>query len=407
MHHRAAPQHAKGACCIDCILNHQSRSLAGFKYIGFITETLNFLLPVNLPVPQQTLPIGISFYTFQTISYAVDVYRGEVKAQQSYSKFLLFVSLYHQLVAGPIVRYQEIAAEIEKRRVTIEGFASGLTRFAVGLAKKVCIANIAGEMAARYLDADHAGLTVSEAWLGITMFSVQIYFDFSGYSDMAIGLGRMYGFTYGENFRYPYVAKTATEFWRRWHISLGSSSGTIFISRWVASITDPIEIYLSFGFSRGCGTARAGILCFGGSFLGSSSLPKRRASPNSFSRLPAAFGHIYLIFIVVVSWVLFYFVDLNRALSLYSVMFGIGDQALWSFETGLAVMENVFWLMAVFVACTPLPARVGIRLYERLLSSSAAPLGWFLRTAFTGSLIWASTALLSTGGYNPFLYFRF
>ncbi len=196
--------------------------LGAFKYSGFFVENINALFGLSLNVPRISLPIGISFYTFQTISYVVDVYRGEVGAQRSFFKLLLFVSLFHQLVAGPIVRYSDIAAEIEHREVTATGFSEGVNRFIIGLGKKVLIANTAGELSLSFLGTDYEKLPVAGAWLGILLYAFQIYFDFSGYSDMAIGLGRMYGFTYKENFNYPYISKSATEFWRRWHISLGS-----------------------------------------------------------------------------------------------------------------------------------------------------------------------------------------
>ncbi|HNL08768.1 MAG TPA: MBOAT family O-acyltransferase, partial [Chitinophagales bacterium] len=196
--------------------------LISFKYSGFLYENLNYYLGLSLTVPKIALPIGISFYTFQTISYTIDVYRGEVKAQTSFPKFLMFVSLYHQLVAGPIVRYVHIMNDIEQRKEKLEEIFWGLHRFLIGLFKKVAIANVAAVWVAQYLDGNFSELSVAEAWFGILMFSIQIYFDFSGYSDMAIGLGKMFGFHYLENFNYPYISRSATEFWRRWHISLGT-----------------------------------------------------------------------------------------------------------------------------------------------------------------------------------------
>lgn len=196
--------------------------LITFKYSAFLYENLNNIFNLSLEIPKFSLPIGISFYTFQTLSYTVDVYKGEVKAQKHFSKFLMYVSLYHQLVAGPIVRYSDVEEEIESRVTTVENFSSGISRFTIGLAKKVLIANVAGQFVTQYMNSDLSSITVLEAWFGIAMFTIQIYFDFSGYSDMAIGLGKMFGFTYMENFNYPYISKSATEFWRRWHISLGS-----------------------------------------------------------------------------------------------------------------------------------------------------------------------------------------
>ena len=211
---------AKAALISSLVINLSF--LATFKYSGFIIDNFNQLLGLNLPQVNFHLPIGISFYTFQTISYVIDVYRNEVKAQKSYFDFLLFVSLFHQLVAGPIVRYKDIASEIERRVITWSDFSQGINRFAIGLGKKAIIANTAGALSDSFLKGDLHQLSTLGAWYGIGLFAFQIYFDFSGYSDMAIGLGRMFGFHYLENFNYPYISRTATDFWRRWHISLGS-----------------------------------------------------------------------------------------------------------------------------------------------------------------------------------------
>lgn len=186
-----------------------------FKYSGFVIENINNIFNVSMNIPKFSLPIGISFYTFQTLSYTVDVYRKDVKAQRSFLNFLMYVSLYPQLVAGPIVRYVDIEKEIENRKFDINQISQGINRFIIGLAKKVLIANVAGEFVVSYMGGQIQNLSVLEAWFGIAMFTIQIYFDFSGYSDMAIGLGKMFGFNYSENFNYPYISKSATEFWRR------------------------------------------------------------------------------------------------------------------------------------------------------------------------------------------------
>ena len=186
--------------------------LATFKYATFITQNVNLILGTKFDVPSYALPIGISFYSFQTISYVVDVYKQEVKAQKSFLKFMLFVSLYHQLVAGPIVRYAHVAHEIDHRVIHKSDLSAGILRFCIGLFKKICIANVAGELVQNYLVGNLSSISVAEAWFGILMFTIQIYFDFSGYSDMAIGLGRMVGFHYHENFNYPYISKSAGDF---------------------------------------------------------------------------------------------------------------------------------------------------------------------------------------------------
>jgi D-alanyl-lipoteichoic acid acyltransferase DltB (MBOAT superfamily) len=236
--------------------------LVAFKYGAFIYGNLNALFDLHLTAPTFSLPVGISFYTFQTLSYVIDVYRGDVKAQRSPLKFMMFVSLYHQLVAGPIVRYSHIMHEIDNRKFNIGDISSGIIRFSIGLFKKVCISNVAAEMVDKYMKGEISGNSTAEAWFGAILFSLHIYFDFSAYSDMAIGLGRMFGFHYHENFKYPYVAKSATEFWRRWHISLGTffrdyiyipmggnrgySKATWILSGILLSISTSVCLYLGF-----------------------------------------------------------------------------------------------------------------------------------------------------------------
>ena len=194
--------------------------LAMFKYSGFFIENINTFLHTSIPNPNFKLPIGISFYTFQTLSYTIDMYRGKTRVQKSFLGFLAYVSMFPQLVAGPIVRYSTVASELNSRRVTADDFAYGVKRFTAGMCKKVMLANSSGAVASMVLDSTR--LTVASSWLGIIMYTFQIYFDFSGYSDMAIGLGRMLGFHFGENFEYPYISRSITEFWRRWHISLST-----------------------------------------------------------------------------------------------------------------------------------------------------------------------------------------
>ena len=194
----------------------------GFKYTGFLAENFNILSPFDIPVPQTALPIGISFYTFQTLTYVIDVYRGTCAAQRDFSKYLLYLSMYFQLIAGPIVRYTDVEKEIEVRNISFENASSGVQRFICGLAKKVIIADTAAEIVKMYMDADISNLSTVAAWLGSFMYIIQLYFDFSGYSDMAIGLGKIFGFKFPENFNYPYISKSVSEFWRRWHMTLGS-----------------------------------------------------------------------------------------------------------------------------------------------------------------------------------------
>ncbi|NJL13594.1 MAG: MBOAT family protein [Microscillaceae bacterium] len=383
-------------------------SLLGvFKYSGFLYENLNALLGWQLTVPKFSLPVGISFYTFQTISYSIDVYRGELKAQKSFLKFLLFVSLYHQLVAGPIVRYADIAHEIDHRRSTWRDINTGIHRFCIGLFKKVCLANVAGELASKYLDSDLGGLALGEAWLGIILFSLQIYFDFSGYSDMAIGLGRMFGFHYHENFMYPYVARSATEFWRRWHISLGSFfRDYVYIplgGRKRRPYFNLFVVWLLTGLWHGASWNFVLWGLYFGLLIG-----LERAFLLAFlQKLPAFVRHAYLLFAVVIGWALFYFEDIDRLQTFFQVLFGAMPHQAWtSLGFLLTLRENAYWLLLSLILCLPVyPWLSGW--FTLKMKYSNSPLPWVLVTGFQFLLLLLSITLLVGNTYNPFIYYRF
>lgn len=377
--------------------------LGSFKYLGFIISNINFIFSTNLPLREFGLPIGISFYTFQTLSYVIDVYKGEVNAQKSYTKFLLFVSLFHQLVAGPIVRYKDIAKEIENRNITTERFSYGINRFVIGLGKKVLIANTAGEISEFFLKGEFSQLSVLGAWFGIILFAIQIYFDFSGYSDMAIGLGRMFGFTYKENFNYPYISKTASEFWRRWHISLGS-----FFRDYV---------YIPLGGNRKHYARNLFIVWFltglwhgsswnfvsWGLFYGVLIFLERKVYGKLLEKIPNVFSHIYFFIIMLSGWVLFYFTDLSNALDYLKIMFGFGEHALASTLFYIKFKNNIIFVILAVLLSTPIINTIKnkLKIYKKDKEYS------YLRIAFNVTIIIASTALLVGQTYNPFLYFRF
>lgn len=373
--------------------------LAAFKYSAFIAANLN-LLGLSLPVVKNHLPIGISFYTFQTISYVIDVYRGEVPAQRNFWKFLLFVSLFHQLVAGPIVRYVHIASEIDHRRFNLDDFSTGISRFVVGLAKKVLLANTAGEVAASFLQGSEG--SVAGAWWGILLFTLQIYFDFSGYSDMAIGLGQMFGFHYYENFNYPYVARSATDFWRRWHISLG----TFFRD----------YVYIPLGGSRG-GALRLSLnllfvwfltglwhgaswnFILWGLFYGVLIMAEKLLLSLTGRSAPAPVAYLYMFLVTATGWTLFYYDEVSRAFLHLQAMAGLGGLPLYDTTVELSLKANVMFLLVALLACLPLWPAIRDRLHLTL-RINAAP---FASTA----LLTVSTVLLVGKTYNPFLYFRF
>lgn len=383
-------------------------SLLGFfKYWNFVADNLHMAFSLSLPYHQYMLPIGISFYTFQTLSYSIDVYRGEVKAQKHYHKFLLFVSLFHQLVAGPIVRYKDISEEIENRVVNLDKFSYGVNRFVQGLAKKVIIANTAGKIVDSIFVKEFANLSVIGAWFGISMFAIQIYFDFSGYSDMAIGLGRMFGFTYKENFNYPYTARSATDFWRRWHISLGS-----FFRDYV---------YIPLGGNRkhlyrnicvvwmltGLWHGASWNFVLWGVFYGFLLLIEKMFLLKLLDRLPRIIGHAYLIGAMLIGWVFFYFVESGQMITVLKTMFFMRDVALITPETILHIKNNSTFILVAIIVSTPLLKTLYLDHIRKGLGQVKKELAFAMDGVIVGIVMFVATSLLIGETYNPFLYFRF
>ena len=386
-----------------------SLSLLGiFKYSGFLIENINAVLPLSLPVPQFSLPIGISFYTFQMISYIVDVYRGDVKAQPSFLRFIMYVSMYFQLVAGPIVRYSDVAWEIDHRTANANDISHGITRFCIGLLKKVAVANVAGSLLVQYMDGDLTKVTVLGSWFGAVLFMLQIYYDFSGYSDMAIGLGLMFGFHFVENFNYPYIAKTATEFWRRWHISLSSFLRDYLYIPLGGNRSHAWRNLFVVWFATGLWHGASWNFILWGLFFGVLIALERLGLRNLLEKLPGFISHFYLLFAVLISWVIFYFTDLSRAAQYLGIMFGLSGQPLTNSQTLLALEGNLFWLILAVVFCLPLA-----RIASQQIAAAAAVsrprqiiLGILVPVMNLGILL-ICTAMLSGQSYNPFLYYRF
>ena len=380
--------------------------LATFKYSGFFVENLNALLGLSLPVPTFGLPIGISFYTFQTISYSIDVYRGTVKAQHNYMTFMLFVSLLHRLVAGPIVRYSEVEHEIGTETPTFRSMSEGISRFCVGLVKKVLVANYAGKLVGQYLTGDLSQLSVSGAWFGILMFSIQLYYDFSGYSDMALGLGRMFGCHYYENFRYPYAARSVTDFWRRWHISLssffrdyvyiplGGNRRHVYLNLFV--------VWMLTGLWHGASWNYV----LWGVYYGVFIMVERLFLGKVLEHLPKLFSHLYLIGVTLVGWTFFYFEDLGRLKQMLIAMFGFGGRAVLDTQLGFVLMNNIFWIALAVLFCAPLLPGIKARVTQGATLGRQTALT-YLQSAACLLMLGACTAMLVGESYNPFLYFKF
>lgn len=380
--------------------------LGVFKYSGFVVENINLLTGLSLPVPQIALPIGISFYTFQTISYVLDVYRGQVAAQKRYYKYLMYLSSYHQLVAGPIVRYSDVAAEIENRTVSAQDFSEGITRFCLGLTKKVVVANVAGSLAGNYLDADLASLSVAGAWFGVLLYTLQIYYDFSAYSDMAIGLGRMFGFHYHQNFNYPYIAKSVTEFWRRWHISLSSFFRDYVYIPLGGKYRHQIFNICVVWFLTGLWHGASWNFILWGVFYGALLIVEKLGLLKVLEKIPSVFSHLYLLFLTLIGWTIFYTTDLGKLGGYFGVMFGLSGNALSDPQLSITFMNNLFWLIAAVLFCMPITQLV--KRWAQAQRSEGVRAGISIVNAIMNvMLLFVCTTMLVGESYNPFLYFRF
>lgn len=394
---------AKRSLVFNLIIN--LAVLGFFKYEGFVLDTLNGILPVHISYHALPLPIGISFYTFQILSYIIDVYRGNVKVQTNLPNFALYVTMFPQLIAGPIVQYADVDEQLASREVSWTKFGEGSMYFIRGLAKKVLLANTSGMIFTEVSGLAKGNIAVMTAWLGAFAYMFQIYFDFSGYSDMAIGLGKMFGFEFNMNFNYPYVSKSITEFWRRWHISLSSwfrdyvyvPLGGNRVSK-IKHIRNLLIVWFLTGLWHGA----AWNFVAWGLYYGVILIIEKYLLSPVLDRLPDVVRHIYSIVLVVIGWVLFFSSSFGQAAEYIRVMFGAGAHGFADRESMYLLTSNlILWLILIF-GSTPL---VHFR-YEHMLRSKK----W--NTTIINSVVYAALfivciAYLVTETYNPFLYFRF
>ena len=384
-----------------------------FKYIGFFVRNLDSWFGLSIPVPKVALPIGISFYTFQTLSYVIDVYRQKVKVQEEYPKLLLYISLFPQLVAGPIVRYSTIADEIDHRKTTVQDVSDGISRIILGLGKKVIIANsiskivtaLFGEMSDHYAAA--ASSTVLGNWYGAVLVGMWYYFNFSGYSDMAIGMGRIFGFHFDENFKYPYICTSITEFWRRWHISLSS---------WFRDY-----VYIPLGGNRK-GKARQCLnimivwsltgfwhgaswnFMIWGAYFGVLLLIEKLFIGEKLARTSSLVQHLYSVALIAVGWGIFYFEDFKSLGRFFKSLVGFAPGGFTDVSTNSLFAQNVWLFIAAGVLCTPIIPRI-----KKSLCVSAS---WTRAVGIAGILLnlgilFLSSIMLVNTTNNPFLYFKF
>ena len=380
--------------------------LGYFKYTDFFIGNINTVTGLSLPLLKIALPIGISFYLFQILSYTVDVYLGTVPAQKSIINFGAYVASFHQLIAGHIVRYADIATQLEHRTHSFAKCAYGIRRFMIGLSKKILLANALGELCDIFRISDDKSILFY--WLYAVSFTLHIYFDFSGYSDMAIGLGKIFGFDFMENFNYPYISKSVTEFWRRWHISLGSwfrdyvyiplGGNRVSKSRWLLNI---LVVWMLTGFWHG---ASWNFILWG--LLYAAFLIIEKLWLAKYLDKSLVIRHIYVMLIVILGFVLFNATDLAEALHYIGAMFGLGNIPLRSWEFLYYIKSYGFILLLAVIGCTPLP-KLTVEKLTGVAFKKAAKIIDILEIAFMVCLLLLVTAYLVDGSFNPFLYFRF
>jgi alginate O-acetyltransferase complex protein AlgI len=374
--------------------------LAVFKYLDFFLYNVGLAFNITPTLPGIALPIGISFYTFQTLSYTIDVYRGKVNVQKSYTDFLLFVSLFPPLIAGPILRYSELEKQLRNRPFTWEGCDEGITRFCCGLGKKVLLANTTGEIAAGLLDGRLYALPAADALLGILMFTAQIYFDFSGYSDMAIGLGKIFGFTYGENFRHPYFAKSIGDFWRRWHISLGSFfRDYVYIPLGGNRKRVVLSLFVTW-FLTGLWHGASWNFVLWGLYFALWLAFERWVLRMFPKKIAGILPRVYTFPVVVLSWSIFYFTDFGRLVEFLRSLFGFNGFA--GMETLTMWVGRLPLVLICIVAASPWP-----RVWAKRLTNKGSSLYFVVSVCYNSTLLLLSTAFLAGQSFNPFLYFRF
>lgn len=384
--------------------------LGVFKYSGFFVKNINAVFNTSLPVPEIALPLGISFFTFQAMSYVIDVYRKDAKVQKNIFDLSLYISLFPQLVAGPIVRYQTVADQIEERDHNIIKFGDGVRRFIIGLGKKVLLSNSLGMLADSVFGMQTYQLAVVSTWLGILAYSLQIFFDFSGYSDMAIGLGKMFGFEFLENFNYPYISQSASEFWRRWHISLGSWFRDYVYFPLGGSRRGNVRTYINLfivwfltGFWHGASWTFIAWGLYFGLLIGM----EKSYLGKLLNKVPRFVRHIYLLLVVMIGWVFFRADSFSYSIEFIKNMFFMGTNVI--FDGVAASYINDYWFVLVLsmIFCMPIIDWFRRKIEvanDKILESNVS---YVLNSVvYTGIFLIVIFKLVNST-YNPFLYFRF
>ena len=371
-----------------------------FKYVSGISQTLHAMLPSLIPVVKIALPIGISFYTFQAISYLVDVYRGTTRAQNNLINFALYIAMFPQLIAGPIVRYEDVEQQIRSRKVTIAGFGVGCEFFIRGMVKKVLFANLLGQIFVRIQALSNVQSSIVTAWIGAILYTLQIYYDFSGYSDMAIGLGRMFGFRFPQNFNYPYIAESITEFWRRWHMTLGTwfreyvyiplGGNRVTVAKHIRNL---LIVWGLTGVWHGAGIN----FLLWGLYYGVLLIIEKYLI-GGFLKKHKVIGHTFTLIAVVIGWMLFANTSFASLGQYFCMMFGIGKVSFFNATAGYFLRTSIVLLVLGVLFSTPIMHQLGEQIFVHYPKVSAA-VRVFLFLLCIAALVYQT--------YNPFLYFRF
>ncbi len=379
--------------------------LGFFKYSDFFITNINALFHGDIKLLGLALPIGISFYTFQTLSYTIDVYRGDAKVQKNILNLATYVSLFPQLIAGPIVRYTTVEEDLAERTHSFEKFGTGVTRFIIGLGKKVLIADTLGALAKSFLASDDKSVVFY--WVYAVAISLQLYFDFSGYSDMAIGMGRMFGFRFLENFNYPFISKSIAEFWRRWHMSLGTwfrdyvyipmGGNRVKMGQWFINI---LTVWFLTGFWHGADWT----FIVWGLYFAAFLLMEKFFLNKFFSKLPQVFSHIYVVIVILISFVIFSGNGMSGAIADVGAMFGFGNLPLWSSETGYYLSGYAVVFACALFGATPVLKNTVLKLKEKKIANMVINV---LEPIFVVVVLLLVTAYFVDGSFSAFLYFRF
>jgi len=382
--------------------------IAIFKYIGFFIRTIN-AFGANFREPSIALPIGISFYTFQAISYIADVYRGSIRSQKKFKNLLLYIAMFPQLIAGPIVRYTTIESEVENRKITLSDLSGGVFRFLIGLAKKVLLANQFAVISSAMLDGKVSDISFCGSWLGLIAFTLQIYFDFSGYSDMAIGMGRCIGFHFDENFNYPYISRSITEFWRRWHISLGSLfRDYVYIPMGGNKKHQLFNIFVVW-FLTGMWHGASWNFIVWGLYFGIIIVLEKQFIFKREKKLPVWVQHLYSLFLIVFGWAIFYFNDFSRLGRFILTLFGFAGGGFINAAVISEFTSNLFLVIAGIICC--MPASKYIKRFSAILTNTGSKIPALavnvIKIVISYWLLHISTVLLVGESIQSFFYFRF